>query len=170
MKTTMTRANFLRRATLAAIVCLAGPAAAQSPAAGAAPVLLTVTGKVKSGPVQFDRAALEKIGMVGFETATPWYAGKVKFEGVPLEKLMAEVGATGTKIVAVAANDYSTEVPVSDLAAYGPILALKRDGEYMTVRDKGPLFVVYPFDSNPDLKSQKYYSRSIWQVKSMSVE
>ena len=43
------------------------------------------------------------------------------------------------------------------------ILALKRDGEYMTVR-AGPIFIVYPFDSNPDLKVQKYYSRSVWQV------
>ena len=47
---------------------------------------------------------------------------------------------------------------------------LKRDGEYMTSRDKGPLFIVYPYDSNPDLKNQKFYSRSVWQVAKIEVK
>ncbi|MCC2664519.1 MAG: oxidoreductase, partial [Geminicoccaceae bacterium] len=45
---------------------------------------------------------------------------------------------------------------------YPVILALKRDGAYMPVRDKGPLFIVYPYDSSPELKHQNYYSRSAW--------
>ena len=44
------------------------------------------------------------------------------------------------------------------------LLALKRNGAYMPVRDKGPLFIVYPYDSSPELKHQKYYSRSAWPV------
>ena len=40
----------------------------------------------------------------------------------------------------------------------------------MPVRDKGPLFVVYPYDSDPELRSQKFYSRSAWQVKSLIVK
>ena len=34
----------------------------------------------------------------------------------------------------------------------------------MSVREKGPLFVVYDYDSDPELKQQKYYGRSAWQV------
>ena len=49
-------------------------------------------------------------------------------------------------------------------------VALKRNGEYMTVRDKGPLFIIYPFDSDPELKAQKYYSRSVWQVALIEVK
>jgi hypothetical protein len=49
------------------------------------------------------------------------------------------------------------------------ILAIKRNGEYMSVRDKGPLFVIYPYDSSPDLKSQTYYARSAWQVAKIDV-
>ena len=40
----------------------------------------------------------------------------------------------------------------------------------MAVRDKGPLFVVYPFDSKVELRSSVYYERSIWQLKRMSIE
>ena len=83
---------------------------------------------------------------------------------------MQSVGATGERLVAIALNDYSSELPIEDFAKYNVVLALKRDGEYMPVRDKGPLFIVYPFDSNPDLKAQKYYSRSVWQVARIEIK
>jgi hypothetical protein len=145
-------------------------AAAVAPADTGKPIL-TVTGKVgAAGGVTFDREALEKLGLVTFETATPWHTGKVRFEGVPLKVLMKHVAASGSTLQALALNDYSTDIPMEDLEKYNVILALKRDGEYMPVRDKGPLFVVYPYDSDPELKSQKFYSRSAWQVKSLIVK
>ena len=68
-----------------------------------------------------------------------------------------------------ALNDYAATVPIDDFAKFNVILAMKRDGQYMPVRDKGPLFVIYPYDSSPELKSQVYYARSVWQVKSLEV-
>ena len=47
---------------------------------------------------------------------------------------------------------------------------MKRNGEYMPIRDKGPLFIIYPYDGNPELKNQKYYSRSVWQVARIDVK
>ena len=135
--------------------------------------MLTISGKIAvtngDGAARFDRAMLESIGMVSFSTQTPWYKEPVKFEGVPLDKLLEKVGANGDRIAAIALNDYSAEIPMEDIKKFGVILALKRDGEYMSVRDKGPLFVIYPFDSNPELKAQKYYSRSVWQVAKLEV-
>ena len=87
-----------------------------------------------------------------------------------IKALMKQVGASGTTIQALALNDYSTDIPIEDFNRYDVILALKRDGEYMPVRDKGPLFVVYPYDSDPELRSQKFYSRSAWQVKALVVK
>jgi hypothetical protein len=81
-----------------------------------------------------------------------------------MERLMQAVGASGDQVLAYALNDYSTELPISDFARYNVLLALKRDGEYMPVRDKGPLFIVYPFDSSPELRHQRFYSRSAWQL------
>ena len=136
--------------------------------------LLTISGKIASagsdGTVQFDRASLEALGMVMIETNTPWYKGPVKFEGVPMDKLMKAIGATGDHITVMALNDYATDIPIEDFAKYKTILALKRDGEYMPIRDKGPLFIVYPYDDNPELRSQKFYGRSAWQVARMVVK
>src|SRR5690554_2533785 len=61
--------------------------------------ILIVSGKInvtnKGDAAQFDRAMLESLGTISFETATPWHEGTVTFEGVPLAKVMKTVGATG---------------------------------------------------------------------------
>ena len=45
----------------------------------------------------------------------------------------------------IALNDYSTEIPIKDFKEFATIIALKRDGEYMSVREKGPLFIYLSF-------------------------
>lgn len=118
----------------------------------------------------FDRAMLEELGLVTVVTRTPWSDGVSTYEGVSLEVLMEAVGASGTTVTAIALNDYVTTIPLSDFAQYGPILAMRHNGEYMSVRDKGPLFIIYPFDSDPDLGTQTYFGRSAWQVHKLIVE
>ena len=135
--------------------------------------ILAISGKIqvtnKNGEALFDLAMLEELGTSSVDTTTPWYQGRMTFQGVRLDKLMAHVGATGERVVAIALNDYSVEIPITDFERFGAILAYKRNGEYMPIRDKGPLFIVYPYDSHPELKSQTYYGRSAWQVSKIIV-
>lgn len=163
---------------LGAMVAGIGPATAQPMAGGslAEPtgrVILAVSGKISvtndGDSAKFDRAMLEELGMVSFTTATPWYDGTVTFEGVPMARLLQRLGAQGETVQAIALNDYSTEIPVADFARWGVVLALKRDGSYLTIRDKGPLFIVYPYDTNAELRSPRYYGRSAWQVARLVV-
>lgn len=162
-------------ASAAAALCLGGTRMAR---AGALPqpegkVILSISGKIgvtnAEGVARFDRAMLEGLGLTAFTTATPWYDSQVTFEGVRLDHLMDVVGASGEQLSVKALNDYTTEIPIADFARYRTILALRRDGAYMPVKDKGPLFIVYPFDSDPELKHQRFYSRSAWQVARMTV-
>lgn len=137
-------------------------------------VILTVSGKISvtnrpPDTAVFDRDMLEALGTSSFTTTTPWFDGPVTFEGVPMARLMQAVGAHGETVTALALNDYATEIPLSDFARFGVLLALKRNGAYMPVRDKGPLFIIYPFDSNPELKSRRYYTRSAWQLAQLVV-
>ena len=145
-----------------------GPARAATLAAPTERRILTISGKITNTndgeAAVFDRPMLEAIGMGAIETTTPWYNGAVRFEGVRMDALMQHVGATGESVTATALNDFSTDIPISDFSRFGVLLAIKRDGIYMPVRDKGPLFIVYPYDSSSELRSQKYYSRSAWQV------
>lgn len=142
-------------------------------AAPAGKPILSITGKIAitnaDGVAIFDRDMLEGLGLTGFTTRTPWYDTPMTFEGVRLDRLMAAIGASGERLMARALDDYTTEIPIADFAAYRPILALRRNGEYMVMRDKGPLFIVYPYDSNPELQHQRFYSRSAWQVAHMII-
>jgi hypothetical protein len=135
--------------------------------------ILEVAGSIsatnKEGAAVFDREMLESLGMETITTTTPWHKGPVTFEGVPMAKVMKVVEAKGKTVRALALNDYETQIPMEDFSKFNVILALKRDGEYMPVRDKGPLFIVYPYDSNPELKSQTYYGRSAWQLKRLEI-
>jgi hypothetical protein len=159
---------------MAGMLFLAWSATAESLPLPSERPILTISGKIgitnKDQTAQFDRPMLESLGITLVETSTPWYQGPVKFEGVSLDKLMKRVNAEGEQVTAIALNDYSSDLPIDDFAKYGPILALKRNGEYMTVRDKGPLFIIYPFDKIPALKSQTYYGRSVWQVDRLIVK
>lgn len=136
--------------------------------------ILVISGAIENtnneGTAEFDREMLMALGLQTVETTNPWYEGKTRFEGVLLDQLMTLVGAKGTAIRVVALNDYVTTIPLEDFKKFKVILAMKRDGNLITVREKGPLFIIYPYDSDPQLQSQTYYTRSAWQVAEIIVE
>ena len=158
----------------ALLIGLAAPAWAEPLPVPVGKPILTVSGHIdvtnRGDLAEFDRASLEALGTVSFTTTTPWYKEPVTFEGVPLARLVERLGARGETIVATALNDYSGEIPMEDVRNRQVILALKRDGRYMPVSDKGPLFIVYDFDHDPEAKKHKYYSRSVWQVVRLTIQ
>jgi hypothetical protein len=156
---------FTRRAflTIAGLTLVSAvPARAAKPTG---PVVLTVRGKIAGGEdLEFDMAMLEALPKTSFKTSSPWTEAGTEFEGVSLKDLIAAVGATGGTLTARALNDYSASFPASEAAADGAIIAYRMNGELMRVREKGPLWVIYPFDDNPDLKTETTYSRCVWQL------
>jgi len=155
-------------------VLACGGAAAESLPTPSGKPILSVSGNIAQtnagAEAHFDRDMLEALGTVSFETTTPWDKERVRFEGVPLGRLLDRLGASGSRLIAVALNDYAAELPIGDVSKYDVLLALKRNGEYMPVRNKGPIFIVYNFDSDPELKSQKFYSRSVWNIARLEVK
>lgn len=132
-------------------------------------VILTVSGKIGNtnadGTAMFDRAMLEALGVSELTTETVWTEGRVRFEGVLARKLLEAVAARGEIAETRAINDYKVEIPVSDFQQYPVLLALKMNGAYMRVRDKGPIWVIYPWDQYPELNDEQTKQKSIWQLK-----
>ncbi|WP_417426326.1 molybdopterin-dependent oxidoreductase [Hoeflea sp.] len=159
---------FLKALIVGATLMLGGISAQ---AAESDKVVLTVSGKVTNGEaVDFTFAELEALGMSAITTSSPWETDPVTFEGVPIAALLLSVGATGETAAILALNKYRTEVPITDFTDHGVILASRKNGEPMPISDKGPLFVVYPFDDKPELNTEIYHSRSAWQVRSIIIE
>jgi len=165
-----------RRAWLAWLfLAAAGTQAAlaqEAPAAARGPVVLTVSGQLAGGReqvVQFDLAQLNALPQHSIHTQTPWYPGPRTFSGPLLRDVLSRAGAQGQVVHARAINDYKVSIPVSDAERFKPVLALQIDGKPIALRDKGPIFIVYPYDHDPQLRSSVYYSRSIWQLKALEV-
>jgi hypothetical protein len=68
-----------------------------------------------------------------------------------------------------ALNDYSTEMPASEALDYDVILALSMNGERLSVRDKGPIWVIYPMSEHEELREPRYNDRLVWQLSSVEL-
>ncbi|MCT4610252.1 MAG: molybdopterin-dependent oxidoreductase [Pelagimonas sp.] len=112
---------------------------------------------------------LQALPETTFETTTIWTDGSSAFTGVSLADLLDHVQVEADVILATALNEYQVTLPGSDAVDDGPIVAYLRDGAPMSVRDKGPLWIIYPFDDNPEYQSEDYFSRSIWQLSQLEV-
>lgn len=147
---------------------------AQALEAAPGKVVLSVAGNVTKANAgaraDFDMAMLEKLPQHSFTTATPWYPQPKTFTGPLLRDVLAAAGAKGALLRAVALNDYKIEIPAGDADRFDVIVARLLDGQPMPVREKGPLFIVYPFDSSAELRSERYYSRSAWQLRTLDVK
>ncbi|MGG6898922.1 oxidoreductase [Rhizobium sp. BR 315] len=103
-------------------------------------------------------------------TSTPW-TPKSDFNGPLLSKVLDEAGAKGKKLRLVALDDFSVEVDADYLEKYGTILATSKDGVRLTIRDFGPLFVMYPRDSfKEELGTPVAASYLVWQLCGINVE
>jgi hypothetical protein len=130
-------------------------------------VLLTVKGTSSANtPVYatYTLAALQGLPKTNITTTTTWTQGPQQFEGVLLKTLLDIHSITAGTVIATAINAYETEIPVSDAVIGGPIIAYSLNGAAMSVRDRGPLWVVYPYDLHPDYQTEVVYARSIWQL------
>jgi len=137
-------------------------------------VILSVSGSIgrtnADGTAQLDRAMLEALPRTEFATSTVWTEGVSTYSGVLLRDLLDMLGADGTRIVASAIDGYQVVIPIAELKEDGPILAFLRDGQPMPVRERGPLWLIYPFDDNPAFRNETTYARSIWQLTLIDVE
>lgn len=159
-------------ATGALLVSMAGSAIALQPANGS--VILTISGKIGEkntlGGAAFDLAMLKQLPQQSFTTLTPWDKKPIKFTGPLLRDVLSAVKASGSTIRASALNDYVTSIPLEDAQKFDVILAYEMNDKIIPVKTKGPLFIVYPFDTQEELRSRVYYERSAWQLRSMKIE
>lgn len=146
---------------------------AQALEAPTSEVLLTVSGRLRlpnqQGHALFDMPMLQRLPQTEIVTRTPWYATPRSFSGPLVRDVLAAAGARGEQVQAVALNDYRVDIPFDDLLRIDVVLALLLDGKPMQVRDKGPLFIMYPFDRRPELRTAVYFSRCAWQLVRLEV-
>jgi hypothetical protein len=119
---------------------------------------------------RFSEADLLALPQVTIRTRTEFTDGVVEFVGPLARDAVAFIDAgAATTAHMVAANDYAIDIPLSDIADYDVILALQANGVRLTIRDKGPIWLMYPLDDHTELQDPMYNNRLIWQLTSIEL-
>ncbi|WP_425090842.1 molybdopterin-dependent oxidoreductase [Tropicimonas sp. S265A] len=162
----MARIHHLRALACAVALLVGAQTAAQAQSPLDLQVTTTETG---SDTLALSLADLDAMDQVTFTTTTIWTDGAVTFSGVPLKAVLDRAGAQGTQVEMIALNDYKVVMPLAQIDDTAPIIATRMDGAPMSVRDKGPYWVVFPYDRDPIYQTETIYSFSIWQLNQLKV-
>lgn len=118
----------------------------------------------------WDMAGLKALPQHSFTTHTPWFKQAVTFTGPLVRDVLSNAKVKGVTLTAMALDEYKSKIPLSDVHTFDVILAHSINGEPLNPKNKGPLFIVYPYDSKKELQSVLYYQRSVWQLTTLTVE
>jgi hypothetical protein len=140
---------------LLASALLSGPALAET-------ALTLVNG---SEQLEYTTDELAAMPQTTILTENEFVDGQVSYRGPLVRDVLAEAGLDKLESVRfVAANDYYVDIPTQNFRDYDAILALEADGERLSRRDKGPIWLMYPISDHPELHDPTYSRRLIWQV------
>lgn len=138
-------------------------------------VVLVIDGKITNtnapgNKALLDLALLQSLTRRKFTTTTVWTDGPQTFEGVVIADLLQRLGATGNEIHAYASNDYEITFSRADPVAHGAIIADSLNGAPLPEDNKGPLWIVYPFDDDPLLRSERFQSQAVWSLETLTIQ
>jgi hypothetical protein len=138
-------------------------------------IVLTISwADSRTAPVKFELKDLEKMERKDYWTTLPpslGVSGRHDWQGVPLRVALEAANVRDFSRLRITALDgYEVYLPAEDIKKFDPILAYRKDGQYIGILDKGPLFLIYPFDSSSKLQTMEYINRTIWQLNTIVVK
>ena len=120
--------------------------------------------------LRLSEADLLALPQITVRTRTEFTDGVVEFVGPLARDAIASIDTSAaTTVHLVAVNDYTIKIPLSDFANYNVILAMSANGERLSVRDKGPIWLMYPLDDHTQLQDPVYTIRLVWQLIRMEL-
>jgi hypothetical protein len=126
---------------------------------------LQLVGADRMRTLDLSLADLDSLPKVTVVTENEFVDGRVAYRGPLVRDVLAKLGLDDVERVRlVAANDYFVDIPTEDFRAYDAILAMEADGERLSRREKGPLWLMYPISDHEELNDPIYLRRLIWQV------
>lgn len=126
-------------------------------------------------PTQFcDMSDLDSMPQEQLLTSLPadlGIMGKNEWSGVSLKYLAQHLGAKeDSTIELVALNDYVVSIPMKSILSYNPVVASRFNGKTISVRNKGPLILIYPFDKHKEIDTPLYQDYTIWMIHEIHVK
>ena len=101
------------------------------------------------GEVVLTRTEFEALPQTEVKTGRPGPRG-APLSRVLLRDLVRIYGLKSQEVKALAVNEYWAALPLEDGEKYPVLVAEKQDGKALTLRNKGPLWVIYPSPTIPN--------------------
>lgn len=115
---------------------------------------------------ELSRDKLLSLPLTEITTAHPWSEGESIYEGVTLLAVVESMNlSVSSSVTFVALNNYKITIPKSDFYDYQPVIAIKQNGAFMSIRDKGPYWLIYPLSDRPDINNASFHTKMIWQLR-----
>lgn len=92
---------------------------------------------------EFDHSMLEALGTHEIEVSHEAWPEPVQLEGPRLVDVLKAVGAEPGAMTVLALDGFAVDLSSDDLASEDWIVAIKQDGEYMGLGQRGPAWVVF---------------------------
>lgn len=132
--------------------------------------LLVLDGDLSGGPIRnLGDQDLLALPQTVFDTTTQWTTGAHRFSGPLLADLLDHYGAGPGDLQLAAINAYSMTLNRDLITSKAPIIANRIDGQPFSRRDKGPFWVIFPYDLSTDYRSEQVFSASVWQLSQITV-
>lgn len=158
------RLSFFRHisAAFATLFALAMPVAAQEP-------VLTVNNIADGRSMAFTMADLLALPQTEFRTATIWTDGIDTYSGPSLADVLAAADMPSGDLRIYAINDYNVDFPSEKITDDAPVMTITLNGEPFSVREKGPIWLLFPFDDDDSYKTEDNFAVSVWQLNQIDV-
>ncbi len=128
-------------------------------------VYLSLTNVSDGAVVELTEDELLAMEQFTVETENEFVDGLAEFTGPLARDVVALLNTAEIETLTLTAvNDYAVEVPMSDILEYDVIFAMAQNGMRFSIRDKGPIWVIYPMSDNVELQDRVYNDRLIWQL------
>ncbi|WP_051326755.1 hypothetical protein [Aliagarivorans taiwanensis] len=133
--------------------------------------VLIIQGNIREvSGMAFSLEDIKAMEQHSFVTKHPWTEVGRRYQGPLLADVLDVAQAKGKMLRMVALNDYEVEVDFSDIKKFQPILAWQQDGKTLSIREKGPLWLMFPVDDYPEVKNKRYNDYMIWQLRVIEVK
>ena len=153
------------------LVLLAGFAKANTE-----PVILSIYGDIVLDDGQYQRldftlSELQALAQAEVITAHPWSAEVHHYQGIDLAALLKLLFADKEikNLNLEGLNGFSMALEWSKISDFSPILAFQEDGNLMSRRNKGPLWLMLAYDQAPKVQQADFLHYMVWQLRTIRV-
>ena len=129
--------------------------------------------QIKSGDqtLILDRAELEAFPQTTIVTKSPYFDGEVAFTGPTLKRIVESFGVTGeAQLTLRALNDYQVSGSLDEVLGLDAIIATRMNAQTMSIRNRGPFWVILPLSDRPELDNEDYHRYMVWQLSEIQLE